>query len=276
MTKMSSGVRDHSGLSYCGQLVKDHDPDRFLLSMFLPPVSRESVWSLCAFNYEISKTREVVSESTLGLMRLQWWRDAIKNLYEQDTVLDHEVLKPLADTIKKHDLPREQMDKLLYAREFDLEDVLPGNLEGLMNYADFTTQPLFELIIKATEDDPAQYVMQPIAINYALAGILRATVFYAQQHRVYLPEDLMQKYNVPKEEILDKNNRENIKKVIQEIVDSRLPVKKSQHVFLRASEALSEMYFKQIIALDYDVFSADLLRDPKFKVLRLFWKTKIM
>ena len=53
-------------ISYCGETVRKHDPDRFLLSMFAPPESREALWALYAFNHEIAKTREVVTETQVA------------------------------------------------------------------------------------------------------------------------------------------------------------------------------------------------------------------
>ena len=118
-------------LSFCGSLVKAYDPDRFLLTMFVPeqvrdPSSpaattrREALWALFAFNHEIAKTRAVVSEPQLGRIRLQWWRDEIERIYSGSVVPEHEVLKPLAAAIRAHDLPREDFETLITAREADL------------------------------------------------------------------------------------------------------------------------------------------------------------
>ena len=52
-------------LSYCGEMVRKHDPDRFLLSLFMKPDRREALWALYAFNHEIARTREVVTETKI-------------------------------------------------------------------------------------------------------------------------------------------------------------------------------------------------------------------
>lgn len=257
--------------SYCENLVRVHDYDRYMLSMFLSADIRADVWAVLAFNHEIAKTREVVSESTLGLIRLQWWRESIAKIYEGQGVREHEVLKPLAEAIKRHNLPREEFDNLAYAREFDLEDVLPGNVEGLLNYCEFTTAPLMRLILQITGVDPAQEVIQPVAMNYGLAGVLRATRELAAQRRFYLPEDLVRKYNFDTESIFEDSD---IRPVIQDIMDMRLPLSNLSHIFLRGCEALSKIYFKQIISLNYNVMDQKLKVDPPFKLLRIFWKTK--
>ena len=263
-------------ISYCGDYLRTHDPDKFLISLLVPADKREGLWALFAFNHEISKTRDVVSEITLGLIRLQWWRDAIAAIYGGDHVPAHEVLKPLAQAIKRYDLPQAHFDKLIYAREFDLEDVLPGNIEGLLNYADFTTTPLLQLAVQITDKDYNAEDMKPVAVNFALAGILRRTAFYAHQDRVLLPEDLMQKYSLTKLSLFEDNNRKNLKSLVKEAVAHKYPLSKSNNVILKACNALSDIYFKHLKSLDYDVMSPVLHREPPFKALRLFWKTKYL
>ena len=67
-------------LPYTGTLAQQHDPDRFFLTLLQPAPVRPALWALLAFNYEVAKTREVVSDPTLGFMRLQWWREALEKI----------------------------------------------------------------------------------------------------------------------------------------------------------------------------------------------------
>ena len=194
-------------LSFCGQVVRENDPDRFFLSLFIPPSRsgrygdkagvnvHEHVWALFAFNHEIAKTREVVSETQLGLIRLQWWRDAIGAIFDGGPVLEHKIVEGLARAIEKYNLPRDLFETLIYAREFDLEDVRPGNMEGLLHYADFTSTPLTKLVLQVIDPENSDLV-HPVAVNYALSGILRSVVHFAAQRRCLLPEDRMQAHSV--------------------------------------------------------------------------------
>ena len=65
-------------LSYCAALVREHDPDRYLATLFAPAYAREELFVLYAFDHEIGQVRRVVSEPMAGLVRLQWWRDACR------------------------------------------------------------------------------------------------------------------------------------------------------------------------------------------------------
>jgi NADH dehydrogenase [ubiquinone] 1 alpha subcomplex assembly factor 6 len=262
-------------LSYCGDLVRIHDPDKFLLSLFAPAHAREALWTLFAFNYEISKTRDVVSQSTLGLIRLQWWRDEIGKIYDKQFVPAHEVLLPLAEVIRQYSLPREYFETLIYAREFDLEDVLPGNLEGMMNYADFTTTPLFKLAVQIMGDDPDLLPVQAVAINYGLSAILRAVLHHARQSRAYLPEELLGVAGVSREDLYNFEKGEALQPVIKAIALAQAKGIRPENTFLRAADCLAGQYFMQIKGLKYNIFSRKWLLPPAFKVLRLWLCLKL-
>ena len=53
------------------------DRDRYLADLFAPARGAPHLFALHAFNAEVARVRDAVSEPTLGEIRLQWWRDAI-------------------------------------------------------------------------------------------------------------------------------------------------------------------------------------------------------
>lgn len=163
-------------MSYCAELVRKYDRDRFLLGMTASANRREALWALFAFNYEIAKTREVVSEPTLGLIRLQWWRDAIMQLYAGN-ILQHEVLTALAPAVRAYDLPRAWFDDLINARERDLENRPLGSLAELEQYADATSTSLNKLVLKVLGQEASEENIGAVSTAFALAGLLRAAPF---------------------------------------------------------------------------------------------------
>ena len=261
---------DQSALSYCGQIVREHDPDRFLLSHFAPADRREALWALFAFNHEVAKTREVVSETQLGLIRLQWWREAIAAIYKEGDAPEHEVVQALAEAIVAYDLPREAFDTLIYAREFDLEDVLPAHMEGVLHYADLTSSPILQLAVKIAGGDEKIEPIAAVGTNYALAGILRASVAFARQRRCYLPQDLMEEYNVSVNKLFELKVQDGLKEVVRLVADEFVDGVKCDSRFLKAHQKLAELYIGQLERRDYDVFDGRLILPPAFKALRLY------
>src|SRR3546814_15149921 len=60
---------------YCAAEVRRQDPDRWLTALFAPDARRPALLALYAFNAEIARAREAVSQPMIGQIRLQWWRE---------------------------------------------------------------------------------------------------------------------------------------------------------------------------------------------------------
>lgn len=263
-------------LTYSGDIIRQHDYDRYLLSLFAPHAVRPHLWALFAFNYKIAKTREVVSDTTIGLIRLQWWRDAIAGIYDGKSG-EGDVMAALAEAIKAHDLPREDFDALIYAREFDLEGVAPANLEGLINYCDYTTTPLMRLAMKIIGEAVEEGALKTISVHYGMIGTLRAVPYMLKQRRLMLPQDILVKNEVSESNIFDFKSLENLPKVISEVLSDVEPYRydraKVKSRFLKAMMAMTVLYEKQIKGAQCDVFDARMTRAPKFMAFRVWCKT---
>ncbi|MGE4012986.1 MAG: phytoene/squalene synthase family protein, partial [Alphaproteobacteria bacterium] len=135
-----------AALSGTARQVRRLDYDRYLTLPFAPAEAREDLAALYAFNIEIAKTRETVSEALLGQIRLQWWRESIESAFA-GTPRRHEIVRPLADAIRRHDLPRAHFDALIDARERDLAAEPPPTLATLEDYAFDTSSRLILLAL---------------------------------------------------------------------------------------------------------------------------------
>ena len=98
--------------TYCEGEVRAHDRDRYLVTQFAPAPRRAALYALYAFNLEVAKTAEVVSEELLGQIRLEWWREAIEECYDGEP-RRHEVVEALAGAIREHGLTRGQFKRLI-------------------------------------------------------------------------------------------------------------------------------------------------------------------
>lgn len=260
-------------LTYCGQFVKENDPDRFFLSLLADRPA--DVWPLLALNCEIAKTREVVTDTTIGLIRLQWWRDALDKFYDEGTILQHEIVSDVARVIKTYNLPRELFDNLIYAREFDLEGVLPATLEGVVNYADYTHSPLLALILIV---QPSAEEVRPLAIAYTMTGLLRSVLYHARHHRCFLPQDVLADHNVDMGLFYELKPQENLKAVIITLASTAkryLAASKPQTAYSKGMKKMTLLYLKKMSACEFDVFDKGWISSPAFKELRVTFAAKI-
>lgn len=205
-------------LSYCGQEVRSHDHDRFLTCLFAPATRREDLFALYAFNLEVAKTAEVVSEAMIGRIRLQWWREALDGIY-CGTPRKHAVVEPLAATVKRHDLPRSLFDKIIDGRELDLEDEPPCDLQAFEAYAANTSAALTRLaaMVLGVKEEVALEAAEHVGSAWAMIGLLRAVPFHAARKRLFLPAELTDRYELVRGDLFELRRSDALAKVTEEI-----------------------------------------------------------
>src|SRR5437763_1569284 len=103
-------------------MVRKSDYDRYAAAVFARKSLRSHLYALYAFNYEVAKTAETVSEPLAGQIRLQWWRDALGEL-RAGKRREHPVVLALAEVLSAHDLPQGLFDQMIDAREWDLDEM---------------------------------------------------------------------------------------------------------------------------------------------------------
>jgi NADH dehydrogenase [ubiquinone] 1 alpha subcomplex assembly factor 6 len=180
---------DADRLSPIAALVRRHDRDRFQTVLFAPAARREALFALYAFNYEIARVRETVTQPMLGQIRLQWWRENIAAAFECGAIRRHPVVEALAAVIGEFRLTRDHFDRLIDAREIDLADEPPAGLAALEDYAEATSARLVYLALEVlgVHDAAADEAGLHVGIAYSLAGLLRAVSFRA---RPIIPPDI--------------------------------------------------------------------------------------
>src|SRR3954465_2814920 len=122
--------------SSLARLVRRPDRDRYQTALFAPADRREALLALYAFNYEIARVRETVTQPMLGQIRLQWWREVLDAAYGGAPPRNHPVAVALTAAIREFGLTRELFDRLVDTRERDLVDEPPPSLAVLEDYAE--------------------------------------------------------------------------------------------------------------------------------------------
>ena len=166
---------------------------------------RRSVVALLAFNVELARMHGIVSEVLLGEMRLQFWQDAVDEIYRGDPPRRHPVVLELACAVSRHGLPRQPIDRILAARRRELAAPPPASLAELEAFVADTSADLLELatLVAVGRDDATVAVARDIGVAFGLCGLLRALPFHARQRRLYLPADLLREHGADIEEIFD-------------------------------------------------------------------------
>ena len=107
--------------SYCAELVRSADRDRFIAALFAPAHDRDALYALYAFDAEVAQVRDRAREAVAGEIRLQWWREVFAS-DRRDEAMASPVAASFLNAIEKHRLPLNTLLALVEARRFDLYD----------------------------------------------------------------------------------------------------------------------------------------------------------
>jgi NADH dehydrogenase [ubiquinone] 1 alpha subcomplex assembly factor 6 len=206
-------------LSYCAEQVRRHDNDRFLCGLFAPAAAREGLWSLYAFNLELARIRESVSQPLLGHIRLRWWIDALDAIYARQPP-HHQVALALGDTVQRFDLDRGYLDRMIAGRAADLDDSAPASVDALIDYADATSAAVSEaaLQVLAVTGEETREAARDVGIAWALIGLVRAVPFHARSRRIYLPADLNRLAGLDVFEMFEKGETTGVREVAEQLL----------------------------------------------------------
>lgn len=271
-------------LSAPAALVRRHDLDRFRFALFAPARHREAVFTLFAFNHEVAKTRESVSETMIGAIRLQWWRDSIEGIYA-GAPREHEVIGPLATCVAAYGLPRAPFDALINARERDLEDRPMDDLAEMEGYLRATTLPLVTLAAKILAPGGSADLdgLAEIAAGHALVGKLRAAAFDEAVRRPFLPRAILEAYGGESRRFAELKADEGARKAVKQMAEHAQTLierglaqtRKHTHLaplLLPARQARART--RLLAKLDYDPFRPEFADHDPLDVWR-FWLARL-
>ena len=274
-----------SNAVHCLSLVRVNDLDRYLSTLLAGANRQRALFALYAFDVEISNIAGQVSEPAIGEIRLQWWRDAIEGIYNNDP-RNHEAIQALHPLVQNHSLSRIHLDALINAREDDLDTTSPQDVETLLGYVENTSSALFILMLEALDikDTTSIEAAKHLGIAWALTGMMRS-IKHPQTKRLMLPELLLAEQNITKDEIRAGKNLERTKPIAKTLTDlaieslkkarehhSSIP-KNALPVFLTA--LFADTYLKRLRKADYDLFHTDLELHRSIIQLKLLFNASL-
>lgn len=172
--------------AFCLDEVQKHDRDRYLALLATPPEARRHLVALYAFNAEIARIRETVTQPLLGEMRLQWWRDG---LHGQGGKAAHPAMALLKESFTAAGHGIDCLDDLIDGRRGDLYDEEPESWEDLEHYLKATSSALMVAALKILNAARPETVAraESLGLAYGYAGLARSLEFQRCQGRCLLP-----------------------------------------------------------------------------------------
>lgn len=211
----------------------------------------------------------MVTNTQLGLIRLQWWRDEISRIYSGGDGGKVPELSTLAPLIHAQTFPQEWFDTLIYAHEFDLEDVAPANKDGLLNYANFITTPLNQIALKIIGEGAEESEIGRISTNFGLLSLMRNVPFMLGQGRCILPEDVLKAKNLTPKKVIENNHQQEIVELVELMLSPFDSYRKPGSRFLNVQQRMTLILLKHMAKHHFNVFSPKVQLPPPFFAARL-------
>ena len=182
---------------HCAALVREADRDRYLATLFAPAEHRDALYSLYAFNVEITRVRELAREPMPGEIRLQWWREALGGEREGEAAA-HPVAAALLATLSRYGFMARPLLELIDERTFDLYDEPMATVGALELYAIRTRSPIFAMAAGILKSGalPSELFTLDASVASTIGGILRSFGLHAARRQLYVPLEILDRHQV--------------------------------------------------------------------------------
>jgi NADH dehydrogenase [ubiquinone] 1 alpha subcomplex assembly factor 6 len=150
----SSTVKPVDDYTYCINSVRKVDYENFLsTSLLRPSTIQRPAMAIRALNVELASIRDQVTNTQIGQMRLQFWRDTIDSIYSSlNTNSIRKIHQPVAReidlVIRYNQLSKLWFQRLIKSREITLNDMPFADIEQLENYLEQSITPTYYLLLE--------------------------------------------------------------------------------------------------------------------------------
>jgi 15-cis-phytoene synthase len=195
-----SGAGD--GPSFCADLVRSHDFDRYASTLFVSAPERRALLALYAFNVEISRIRDQVSQPLPGEVRMQWWTDLLAGA-GHGGVEGNPVAAELSLALRQHGLPAEPLSRLIDEHQFDLYNDPMPTLSALEGYVHETSSALFALAARifAPPSAEIEHLARHAGFAQGFVQVVASLPHDAARRQLFLPLQFLQSHGSGVEEV---------------------------------------------------------------------------
>jgi phytoene synthase len=205
--------------AYCADLVRSHDFARYASTLFMPADQSRALLAIYAFNVEISRVREQVSQPLPGEMRLQWWTDLLAGA-GHGGVEGNPVAAELMRAIRNCRLPVERLSRLIEEHQFDLYNDPMPTMAALEGYINDTACALFSLGagIAGRQSDEIEHLARHAGLAQGIAQVIAALPFDAARRQLFVPLQLLQQHGSGIEEVFAGKQTPKLRAALDQLI----------------------------------------------------------
>ena len=216
---MSGADGDRESAAFCAELVRSHDFPRYASTLFVPAPQRRALLALYAFNVEISRVREQVSQPLPGEVRLQWWTDMLAGA-GHGGVEGNPVAAELGLAIRGWHLPVERLSRLIDEHQFDLYNDPMPSMAALEGYINDTACALFSLGagIAGCQSEEIEHLARHAGLAQGITQVISALPLDAPRRQLFVPLQLLESQGSGMEEVFFGKETPKVRAALDQLI----------------------------------------------------------
>ena len=205
--------------AFCADLVRSHDFVRYASTLFVPPDQRRALLALYAFNAEITRVRDQVSQPLPGEVRLQWWTDMLDGR-GHGGIEGNPVAAELRLAIGGFGLSTERLSRLIDEHQFDLYNDPMPTMAALEGYITETSSAVLGLAaqIAGSRSGEAEHLARHAGLAQGLVQVVAALPRDASRRQLFVPLQILQRHGTSEEEVFGRRHTPNLRAALDQLV----------------------------------------------------------
>jgi 15-cis-phytoene synthase len=194
---------DQSAAAFCAELVRTHDYARYAATIFVPADMRRALLALYAFNVEITRVRDQVTQALPGEVRMQWWTDMLAG-HAHGSAEANPVAAELMQVIRVGELPVEPLSRLIDEHQFDLYNDAMPTMAALEGYLNDTSSALFGLAAWIAGGPPSpevDHLARHAGLAHGLVRVIAMLAYDASRRQLFLPQQVLAQHGSDLDEV---------------------------------------------------------------------------
>jgi phytoene synthase len=185
----------------------------------VPAAQRRGLLALYAFNVEISRVREQVSQPLPGEVRLQWWSDVLAGT-GHGGVEGNPVAAELLLAIRNARLPVERLSRLIDEHQFDLYNDPMPTLAALEGYINDTSSALFSLsaAVAGWQSPEIEHLARHAGLAQGMARVIAALPLDASRRQLFVPLQLLESHGSGIEEVFSGKETPTLRAALDQLI----------------------------------------------------------
>ncbi|MCK1360077.1 phytoene/squalene synthase family protein [Bradyrhizobium sp. 199] len=215
---MSSAAPPSDSVTFCADLVRSHDFPRYAATLFAPAAERRALLALYAFNVEIVRVRDQVSQPLPGEIRFQWWTDLFSGLVH-GSAEGNPVAAELLRAIRDFGLPVEPLSLLVDEHQFDLYNDPMPTLTALEGYLAATSSALFDLAarILGPPSEAGEHLARHAGLAQGIVQVIANLPRDASRRQLFLPQQVLASHGCQMEDLFAGKDTSNLRAVLEQL-----------------------------------------------------------